>query len=158
MNDHSTEEVEHQPSRFSSKLLHNSGVGRPRNREERIRGNFLLESNTIASVTSLHINLPGNIVDVEDWLKGLLRLAGWKNIEEAISHVPLPNKRLMAFPVKAIAPMPLNHREWIHQALILAKTNEVCYHPGAPLIWTRKRMHRNIQLIDINLDKFYGLD
>lgn len=71
----------------------------------------------------------------------------------------LPAGRRLIFPLKSIDeqedPSP---GVVLRNAVILAKCNNCNYLPDSPLIFSRTRLERKLELVSINLTAYYELD
>lgn len=140
--------------------LNNMFFGSPKviKESKRITSDYFRYSGIAGSEVEYKIEIQEYVCDIESWLENLIRRAGWKNIEEALRKLPLPESRMMAFPGKRNRTTRDSPQSVALNAIILSKCNDSMYSPGSPMIFTRKRMTRCIKLIDINLNKFYELD
>ena len=138
--------------------LYNSGGPNSRQRTEPIQSDFLDTSGTHRNSEIYRLSIPEDITDIEAWLVEHVLSFGWNTLDEAIRKLPVPTNRMMAFAVKDEEPQSMNSLDIVLNALILAKTNDSCYNPESPLIFTKKRMNRTIKLVEIDINKYYELD
>lgn len=97
----------------------------------------------------------------EDYLLSLIVKQGWHSFEEAKSMLDLPKERHIVVDCKekvGYAFSGINEKLVIRNMLVLAGSGENIYHPEQPLIFSDKRMNRQIELKRIQINEFYDLD
>jgi hypothetical protein len=97
----------------------------------------------------------------EEYLFSLIVRQGWHSLEEAKSMVDLPTESHIVVDCKekvGFVFSGINEKLVIRNMLVLAGSGENIYHPEQPLIFSDKRMNRQIELKRIELNEFYDLD
>jgi hypothetical protein len=97
----------------------------------------------------------------EEYLFSLIVKQGWRSLEEAKSMLELPKERHIVVDSKekiGFTFSGINEKLVIRNMLVLAGSGENSYHPEHPLIFSDKRMNRQIELKRIHLNEFYDLD
>lgn len=108
----------------------------------------------------LSISITDPQLDIEEWVLQMVKEEGFESIDAIIPCLNLPKQKFTVIDlngVQEVATLP-NRMLIIRNAIIFSKTNHVFYDPVSPLIFTHKRIHRSIKLININLTSFYELD
>jgi hypothetical protein len=142
-----------------SDTLNNAGGPGSRIRSEKITSSFAEILNLAEERTGLALMIPPEIFDVEEWLINEMENLGWTSSEEAAGDLLLPGEKMLVHQsIGAPANSGLTGRSLVRTALILARCNESFYVPGSPLIFTRKRLNRSIDLIKINIKSYYELE
>lgn len=97
----------------------------------------------------------------EEYLFSLIVKQGWHSLEEAKSMVDLPTESHIVVDCKekvGFVFSGINEKLVIRNMLVLAGCGENSYHPEQPLIFSDKRMNRQIELKRIHLNEFYDMD
>lgn len=97
----------------------------------------------------------------EEYLFSLIVRQGWHSLEEAKSMVDLPTESHIVVDCKekvGYVFSGINEKLVIRNMLVLAGSGENSYHPEQPLIFSDKRMNRQIELKRIHLNEFYDVD
>ena len=97
----------------------------------------------------------------EEYLLSLIVKQGWKDFEEAKVRLNLPDKRHIVVDCKekvGFVFSGIDDKLVIRNMLVLAACGENIYHPDNPLIFSDKRMNRQIELKRIQLNEFYDVD
>jgi hypothetical protein len=97
----------------------------------------------------------------EEYLLSLIVKQGWKDFEEARVRLNLPDKRHIVVDCKekvGFVFSGIDDKLVIRNMLVLAACGENIYHPDNPLIFSDKRMNRQIELKRIQLNDFYDVD
>lgn len=142
-----------------SDKLNNTGGPRSRTRSLHVKSGFTDSCNLVKHTSSFALRVPGHLINLEDWVTELCCKIGFKSPEEADQKLKLPREKLMVS--KSEQPPKcrgLSETERVVNALVLARCNDSFYRPDSPLIFTRKRLHRSVHLIKINLKNYYELD
>ena len=100
--------------------------------------------------------------DAKDIEKIILRLCeklGWKTAESAAKKLKLPSEKLLVIPKGPVhSANKTDLKKLLRSGLILSKCSENYYNPDSPMIFTLNRLHRNIELIKININNYYEMD
>jgi len=97
----------------------------------------------------------------EEYLFSLIVKQGWKDFEEARVGLNLPDKKHIVVDCKekvGFVFSGIDDKLVIRNMLVLAACGENIYHPDNPLIFSDKRMNRQIELKRIQLNEFYDVD
>jgi len=97
----------------------------------------------------------------EEYLFSLIVNQGWHSLEEAKAMLGLPRERHIVVDSKekiGYSFSGINEKLVIRNMLVLAGCGENSYHPEQPLIFSDKRMNRQIELKRIHLNEFYDLE
>lgn len=108
----------------------------------------------------IRLEVPSGARSLEQWLDWVARSADFASLEDADRALAseLPAKRMVVRPcTKIVTPLEVS-KGMLLAALILARTNETRYLPGASPVFTRKRLDRTITLSHIELASYYGLE
>lgn len=100
-------------------------------------------------------------ITYEEYLFSLMYKQGWHSLEEAKLMLDLPKERHIVVDSKekmGYTFSGINEKLLIRNMLVLAGSGENSYHPDQPLIFSDKRMNRQIELKRIHLKEFYDLD
>ena len=143
----------------SCSIFNNTGGPRSRVRSEPIKESFLTDKENAEEMGCYYIDLPEDIDDIELWLLNLSERIGWHGWQEIDTNIILPREKLIVFPVQENnIQMDVSVEGIIKAAILLSMSNQYCYLPDGPRIFTRSRLNRNIMLLKINIDKFYELE
>jgi len=108
---------------------------------------------------SLVFSVKQNKPDVENLILRLCKKLGWKNAEEAAIKLKLPSEKLLIIPNGPVPEVNIpDLKKLLRSGLILSKCSEIYYNPDSPMIFTVNRLHRNIELIKININNYYEMD
>jgi len=139
-------------------LLHNIGGPISRRRSEKIRSSISRDYPSLARQTlTLHVELPPDTHDLEDWLSDMARQRGFKSLDEAEKALAMPEKRMTA---RILNPTTdgSESQDTLRNALILARTGMGHYHPDGTRLLTHRRLERRIRLTEIDTGAFYDMD
>ena len=143
----------------SCSIFNNTGGPRSRVRSEPIKESFLTDKENAEEMGCYYIDLPEDIDDIELWLLNLSEGIGWHGWQEIDTNIILPLEKLIVFPVQENnIQMDVSVEGIIKAAILLSMSNQYCYLPDGPRIFTKSRLNRNIMLLKINIDKFYELE
>lgn len=106
-----------------------------------------------------HLEIPADVIDIEQWLLGISHQLNWPDLEEATQHIVLPKNRLVVLSANEKQP-PLSQLpiDILRNAMILSKCSGSFYNPDSVMILTRNRLNRCVELIKINLENYYAVD
>ena len=144
---------------MTGNLLHNTGGPCSRVRVEPVRESFLEKKRISENLGIYCLDLPDDEYDLEAWVLRIAAEEGLTGWDEIFRNVSLPLEKLMAITVRdppAVRTGP--QRPLLETALVLSRSNQHCYLPGGPEIFTRSRLERCIELFRIKNDNFYELD
>ncbi len=152
----STQETINGPA--GQRHLLNTGGPRSRVRSEKITSNIFdtEELKTHSEIHSLHI--PENTTDIEKWVISLYEpgvLFDWEHVKEKLK---LPAVRMLVVPTDIKVESSTCRYEMFRSAVILSKCSRNYYTPDSPMIFTRNRLNRNVELVTINLSTYYEMD
>jgi hypothetical protein len=144
---------------FNSSVLNNSGAPMSRTRLEKISSNIFSDQHLKSHSEIISFNDFTYKHDIEYTLLKMAETIGCKDLESAIIYLKLPVERLLILPKADIK----QTNEWgvhklLRNALILSKCNKAYYTPDAPMIFSKNRLDRSIELIKINLNSYYGME
>ena len=142
-----------------SSLLNNMGGPLSRVRTEKIASS-LFDHPGIEIFREIHIwEVPLWEEDLEKYYLSIARKLHWNNWEEALPCLNLPAGRWLIFPASDnLKPANSLLIRKLRSAVILSKSSKSHYSIESPMIFTRKRLERNIEMIKINLNNYYELD
>ena len=139
--------------------LNNTGGPRSRTKSLQITSSYTENPNLAEDNTALSLLVPQGQSDIENWLTKQAIKMGCKSLADAEKKLSLPGERMLVNQSGEGKPKGnLKAHDLIRTALILARCNDSFYLPGSPLIFTRNRLNRSIQLIRINIKNYYELD
>jgi hypothetical protein len=139
--------------------LNNSGGPSSRVRTEKISSSLFDQPGICRSRELFMLDIPVDVNNIEIWLLSIARQQGWKSLEEALHHLQIPAGRRLIFPVENIATTcKLSKIGILKSAIILSKCNKSFYIPGSPMIFTRSRLERKIEMLMINIEGYYEMD
>jgi hypothetical protein len=145
----------------SSGLNHLSNTGGPhsRVRSENIKSS-LFEGKGLKAHHEIHaLTIPPAVTDIEKWVYDLYkpnRFSSWEAIE---AELKLPAVSMLVVPAgNRLNPPIYSGLHMFRSAVILSKCNANRYVPDSPMIFTRTRLERNVELIVLNLHTYYELD
>lgn len=142
-----------------SKVLNNSGGPNSRTRSEHVKESLLHGKGIANEIGCYYIDLPVHIHDIEKWLLMKAEEIDWKGWQEINAHISLPGEKLTVLPLNGtILRSCESTEEILKAALILSMSNQYCYLPDGPRIFTRSRLVRRIRLLKINIGHFYELE
>lgn len=135
-------------------------MGAPMSRQcnQRVRADYFMSGNSGWSTGYFGMKIPGG-TDLQSWLEGELKKAGYKSWEDADAHLPRSHERALVYDrtdggkAEALSP-EMN----VHCALVLGRCSQHFYQPDGPLILTRKRLQRQVRLLTIQTNDYYELD
>jgi hypothetical protein len=138
--------------------LHNIGGPSSRIRSEKITSS-IFDSETLKTQSEIHsLNIPNEVDDIEEWVISLYETNAFFDWEQIEAKIKLPTVRMLVLPAKITDRKSISRYEMFRSAVILSKCNSNFYAPDSPMIFTRNRLNRNIELIKINLNSYYGMD
>lgn len=148
-------------------VLLNTGYRREHHKSDEIKSDYFNNEDNkyttndyrnVAIKVSISITDPQ--LDIEEWLLRMVKAKGFETIEAIIPCLNLPKHKYTVIDLNGEQEVAntLNGMAFIRNAIILSKSNHVFYDPASPFIFTHKRLHRSIKLININLTSFYELD
>jgi hypothetical protein len=148
-------------------VLLNTGYRREHHKSDDIKSDYFNNEDSkyttndyrnVAFKVSISITDPQ--LDIEEWVLQMVKAKGFESIEAIIPCLNLPIHKYMVIDLNEVQEVanPPNKMAFIRNAIILSKSNHVFYDPASPYIFTHKRLHRSIKLININLTSFYELD
>ncbi len=139
--------------------LHNTGGPRSRVRTEKISLS-IFDVKQMKSQHEVHeLNVPPKITNIEEWVLTLCEPTSFVSWDDLATKLNLPKGRLLVAPIVG----PSNRvkglkMDMLRSAVILSKCNKNHYLPDSPMIFTRSRLHRKVELINLNLHQYYELD
>ncbi len=150
---------EHIQTPGCSTLLNNMGGPTSRARTEKIKSS-LFDIPGIGCTREMHmLDVPRDVVDIEHWLLAIALVLNWNTLEEALPHLDLPAGRWMIFPSEGNpAPFKSLLTRKLRSGIILSKCNKSHYSPDSPMIFTKSRLERKIEMVRINLNGYYEMD
>jgi hypothetical protein len=142
-----------------SNLLHNTGGPRSRVRTEKVNMRLLESGGLVTGNERCRVALPPQTEDLERWALTMALNLNWSSLEVAAQKLKLPTVQHLVIPepdhqLKG----KQSQKERLRCALILSKCNKNYYMPESPMIFTRSRLERSVELVTINLDAYYELD
>jgi len=139
--------------------LHNSGGPRSRVRTEKLSLS-IFDVKQMKSQHEVHeLSIPQNITDIEEWVLTLCEPTTFLGWDDLATKLNLPKGRLLVAPI--VGPsnrVKVSKMDMLRSAVILSKCNKNHYLPDSPMIFTRSRLHRRVELIKLNLNQYYELD
>lgn len=139
--------------------LHNIGTRPPFRRLKLSTSVFDIPA--LQSSHEIHeLMVPDSISDIEQWVISLYppkKFEGWDRFP---ADLKLPSHRLLVVPVsnEDDKQRKTTKLERLRSAVILSKCNKNFYLPDSPMIFTRNRLNRKIELIKLNIDQYYEVD
>lgn len=144
---------------FGTNVLNNIGGPHTRVMTETVSSNIFTNKYLKVKNESLVFSVKQNKPDVENLILRLCKKLGWKNAEIAAKKLKLPAEKLLVIPNGPVpAVNTIDPKKLLRSGLILSKCNENYYNPDSPMIFTVNRLHRNIELIKININNYYEMD
>jgi hypothetical protein len=145
-------------------FLHNTGYRRPQvHASESVNANILIGAKKSDAGMHHKIELcklqPPSQNHLKDWIDSLVQQTGFENLDALLPLLELPSSYCLVFEKDHIGAEPSSDLlDILRTAVILSKCSTSSYDPNSPMIFTAKRLSRNLQLITINLDVFYGME
>ena len=148
-------------------VLLNTGYRREYHKSDEIKSDYFnnddnkTPSNNHKDETiEVSISITDPQLDIEEWVLQMVKGVGLGSIAAIIPYLDLPKQKFTVIELKGVQEVanPPNQFAIIKNAIILSKSNHVFYDPASPLIFSHRRLHRSIKLININLTSFYELD
>lgn len=104
--------------------------------------------------------VPDSISDIEQWVISLCQPKKFEGWDRLPVDLKLPSHRLLVVPVsnEDDKQRKTTKLERLRSAVILSKCNKNFYLPDSPMIFTRNRLNRKIELIKLNIDQYYEVD
>ena len=139
--------------------LSNTGGPSSRVRTEKITTS-IFESEELKTQSEIHsLDIPENVTDIEKWVISLYRPSLSNDWEPVIAALKLPAVRMLVLPAEMSSVLQSESRyQMLRSAVILSKCSSNYYSPDSPMIFTRNRLNRKVELIKINLKSYYGMD
>jgi len=145
-------------------LFSNTGYRRTYNKTDKVDADLfekgLAGSALDENLLMVHVQVPEDVEDIEAWLLSLVIKEGYLSLKELFLHVDLPEKEAVVLQEETGISNSGNQEpiDIIRNIIILSRCNHAGYTPGSPMILTRKRVNRCVNLVTINLKAFYELD
>ncbi len=140
-------------------VLNNIGGPHSSVRTETVSSNIFTNKCLKVKNESIVFSVKQNKTNVENLILRMCKKLGWKNAEIAAKKLKLPAEKLLVIPN---GPVPSANKtdlkKLLRSGLILSKCSENYYNPDSPMIFTLNRLHRNIELIKININNYYEMD
>lgn len=138
--------------------LHNIGTRPPFRR--------LKLSTSVFDIPALHSSheiheliVPDSISEIEQWVISLCQPKKFSGWDRLLADLKLPSHRLLVVPVSnEEISRKITKLEKLRSAVILSKCNKNFYLPDSPMIFTRNRLNRKIELIKLNIDQYYEVN
>jgi hypothetical protein len=142
-----------------SSLLNNMGGPISRVRTEKINSSLFDHPGMDGSREIHFLDVPEWEEDLEEWYLSIARKLHWNKWEEALPSLKLPAGRWLILPARELLkPTRVLLTGKLRSAVILSKCNKSHYSPDSPMIFTRSRLERKIEMIRINLNSYYEMD
>jgi len=144
----------------NDRLLHNTGGPRSRVRSEPVSSNFWTDGYMkpdTAPGYAYRIELPEEVEDVELWLLDIGTSLGWNGWEQIIPHLDLPTNNMIVLNMSGRLALK-DSFQILRAGVILSRCNQQMYLPEGPMIFSRTRLTRLIELSEIKTSQFYELD
>ncbi len=142
-----------------SSHLNNMGGPSSRARTEKISSSLFDHPGMNMTREVLFLDVPMWEDDLEAWYLSIARKLKWKSWEEAMSYLKLPSGRWLVLPaVDSRRPSRTLLVSKLRTAVILSKCSKSHYSPDSPMIFTRSRLEREIEMVRINLNGYYEMD
>lgn len=124
-----------------------------------MKSSIFLEGDTGSVKFKARLEIPPSVADVNKWVFSLAKkVTGLHNWQEILVWANLPAGNFPVYAVDETEPPSQAPDDMLRSALILSKSNQWRYLANCSLIFTRKRLERNILLIEINTKAYYGMD
>jgi hypothetical protein len=105
------------------------------------------------------LDIPSYVTDLEEWVRSLYKPKLFSNWGDLALELALPSVSMLVVPTDSPTNINIISRfDMLRTAVILSKCNANRYVPDAPMIFTRNRLERKVELIKINLNSYYELD
>lgn len=142
-----------------SGLLHMGGANLSRERTERLTCRLQHTLIGVPGLNGIWFPKPKKDSDVLELIELYIRKSGFSSLEQAITRLDLPKKRLMAVPVNEIQKSAaIKPKELLRNAIILGRTSGMTYDPDIPPVFTQRRLDRQLDFFTISTNSFYELD
>ena len=154
-----TNTIEKFSGKGSQKNLFNYGAPMSRARCENIKS-CIFDAEGIKAQHEIHaLKIPADVTDIEEWVRSLYKPKLFSNWRDLTAELELPAVSLLVVPADSLTNHNISSRfEMLRSAVILSKCNTNRYVPDSPMIFTRNRLEREVELIKINLNTYYELD
>jgi hypothetical protein len=148
-------------------VLFNTGYRREHHKSDEVKSDYFNNEDNKYSTDDyrntaikVSISITDPQLDIEEWVLQMVKVKGYETIEAIITCLNLPKQKYTVLDLNGVQQVanPPTQFAIIRNAIILSKSNHVFYDPASPLIFSHKRLHRSIKLININLTSFYELD
>ena len=141
-----------------SSRLNNMGGPQSRSRKEKINSSLFDQPGMTLSRELHYVNIPAGCSDIEEWLLSIARGLNWDGWNEALPRLQLPPCRQLVFPAGDMPSQDASSAAGLlRSAVILSRCSKSHYAPGSPMIFTRGRLERKIEIIRINLNGYYEM-
>lgn len=114
----------------------------------------------LENILHVGVQVPPDVEDIEKWLLGMLKKAGYRSLKELMVRLDLPEKEAVLIQLEEPVAETVKQQalDIIRNVIILSRCNRVGYHPGSPMIFSHSRINRTVSLVTIDLKSFYELD
>jgi hypothetical protein len=154
-----TNTIEKISGKGCQKNLFNMGAPRSRARSENIKSS-IFDAHDLRAQHEMHaLDIPSYVTDLEEWVRSLYKPKLFSNWGDIALELALPSVSMLVVPTDSPTNINIISRfDMLRTAVILSKCNANRYVPDAPMIFTRNRLERKVELIKINLNSYYELD
>jgi len=145
--------------RAGQRHLFNTGGPRSRVRTEKI-SSCIFDGKEGRAHHEIHaVTIPQGVSDLVEWVRTLYKPKVFVEWEKVLDELELPAVRLLVVPVDMLSvPKRPSKRQILRSAVILSKCSNNYYSPDSPMIFTRNRLDKKVELIKIDLNSYYGMD
>ena len=138
--------------------LFNTGGPRSRVRSEKISSSIFESENLMTQNEVYSLTIPQHVTDIEKWVIALYGSNHFINWDHVLRELKLPTVRMLVVPSDNFYLMhSVAKKEMFRRAVILSKCSSNFYSPDSPMIFTRNRLNRTVELIKINLNGYYEM-
>jgi len=139
--------------------LNNTGGPRSRVRTEKISASIFDSEQMKLQHERHELIVPQEITDIEEWVITLYHPRAFTSWEDIAGRLKIPTVRMLVVPVESSAKKnKVSKLKMLRSAVILSKCNKNYFQPESPMIFTRSRLNRSIELIQLNLEQYYEMD
>lgn len=142
------------------KKLFNSGAPMGRHTVVKAIQSSIFNAGNLKAMQEIHeVKIPDHINDIEKWVRSLYEPKVFSDWDELKDELALPDISLLIVPA-GMGPLrdTISRSEIFRSAVILSKCSATRYTPNSPMIFTRSRLERKVELIKINIENYYELD
>lgn len=141
------------------KNLFNSGAPMSRTLNQVIESS-IFDVKDLKAAHEIHFaEIPAHVTDIEEWVRSLYSPGVFSEWDEIKYELALPGLSLLVVPAGSVPVYTkVSKHVMLRSAVILSKCSACRYDPFSPMIFTRHRLERKIELIKINLQNYYELD